>query len=202
MATGSAVVAQSQPVGTVAAAAPVAPDSQALLAMLDQLHNVAVRADTDVARIQIDRWKTDSTTRQQTHATADSIRRNLVYAVPDLIQNLRTSPGSMSANFRLYRNLNALYDTFSLLVASAETYAGRDQYIPLESDLSELESLRRQFAEHTDQLTVYGDAELARPRTRPATGGKPATRTVVDDDSPKPKKPAKSTTNQSPSTNH
>jgi hypothetical protein len=200
----SAIMAQSQPAGTTAPVAAAAPDAQALLAMLEQLQGVAVKAETDVAHLQIDRWKTDSTTRQQTLTTSDSIRRNLNYAVPELIQNVRTTPGSLSANFRLYRNLNALYETFSLLVASAETYAGRDQYIPIESDLSQLESLRRQFAERTDQLTASGDAELTRARTHPpvAAAAKAPTRIVVDDGSPKPKKTTKTTSSQPQTTSH
>jgi hypothetical protein len=172
--------------------------------MLEQLRGVAAKAETDVAHLQVERWKTDSTTRQQTQATSDSIRRNLAYAVPELIQNVRTAPGSLSANFRLYRNLNALYETFSLLVASAETYAGRDQFVPLESDLSQLESLCRQFAERTDQLTASGDAELTRARSHPpvAAAAKAPTRVVVDDTSPKQKKQTKTTPSQPQTTSH
>lgn len=189
----TAAVAQSSAAKTPAAPAPAAspsalapvaaPSDAALNALLDQLRETAMRAESDVAHLQIERWKTDASTREQALKASDSVRRNLSYAVPELIQKLRGAPGSLSANFRLYRNMNALYDTFSMIVASSGAFSGRDSSNALDADLAQIDAARRQLAERNDQLATNGDAELARARTRPATAApaKAPSHVVVDD---------------------
>lgn len=151
-------------------------------AWFDQLRETSQRAESNIARLQIDRWKTSPAEREQARSASESIRRNLSYAVPELMQKLHDAPASLSANFRLYRNLNALYDTFSLLVAGAGTFAGREQASDLDADLAQIDSIRRQLAERIDQLAVIGDAELTQARSRPAAPiVKLPSRIVVDD---------------------
>jgi hypothetical protein len=179
----------------MAAATPSSSDP-ALSEFLVQMDAAAKKSDADVARLRIDKWKIDAPSKQQAEATALSVRRNLSYAVPDLIQRIQAAPGSLNANFRLYRNLNVLYDTFSSLVESAGAFGPKEQYDPLAADITQLDQLRRQLAERVDLLAGANDAELARLRSKLATGGaKSATKVVVDDDQPqpKPKKKAKPT---------
>lgn len=165
------------------------PADAALYGLLDQLRDTAQRLDGDVSRLQIDRWKTSSADREQSLSTSDSIRRNLAYAVPELIQKARSAPGSMNANFRLYRNLNALTDAFSLLAPGAAAFAGRESYGALEADLGQLDSVRRQLAERIDQLSFHGDLELAKVRAQTnAAPSKAPKRIVVDDNQPSGKK--------------
>jgi hypothetical protein len=140
--------------------------------------------------LRIDKWKTDAGSKQQSQAAATSISRNLKYAVPDLLQRVEASPASLNANFRLYRNLNALYDTFSALVESAGAFGAKDQFDPLAADIAQLDQLRRQVAERVDLLAEEDDAELARLRAKVAAAAaaiKPPTKIVVDDNRPKPK---------------
>lgn len=162
----------------------------------------AEKADADVGRLRVDKWKADAANKQQATALADSIHRNLSYAMPDLLQRIQASPNSLNANFRLYRNLNALFDTFSSLVESAGAFGTKEQYDPLAADLSELDHLRRQMADRMDLLAGANDAELARLRSQAAStasGAKSAsTKVVVDnDDQPKAKKKPKAATTQS-----
>jgi hypothetical protein len=167
----------------------------------------AEKANADVGRLRIDKWKADAPSKQQATALADSIRRNLNYAVPDLLQRIQAAPSSLNANFRLYRNLNALFDTFSSLVESAGAFGAKEQYDPLAADLSELDHLRRQMADRMDLLAGANDAELARLRSQAAStasGVKSASTKVVvnNDDAPKAKKkPKASTTQTQPATN-
>lgn len=166
-----------------------------------QISASAEKANVDVGRLRIDKWKTDAASKQESTTLADSIRRNLNYAVPDLLQRIQASPGSLNANFRLYRNLNALYDTFSSLVESAGAFGAKEQYDPLAADLSQLDHLRREMADRVDLLAGANDAELARLRSQvsPAGGAKPASTKVVvnNDDPPKAKKKPKPATPQS-----
>jgi hypothetical protein len=177
-------------------------DSQAVAGLLNQVRNSVEKFSADVARLRIDKWKTDAASKQQSQAAATSISRNLKYAVPGLLQRVEASPGSLNANFRLYRNLNALYDTFSALVESAGAFGAKDQFDPLAADIAQLDQLRRQMAERVDLLAGKDDAELAHLRARVAAAPAAArlpTKIVVDDKQPKPKprKKPKTTQNQS-----
>lgn len=156
---------------------------------------MAQKSEADLSRLRIEKWKTDSQSKQQSEANATSIRRNLINAIPDLLTRLQNQPNSLIANFRLYRNLNALYDSFSALAESAGAFGPQEQYASLASDITQLDQLRRQFAERVDMLAGASDAELSRLRSeekvaKPAPA-QPATKVVVDDSQPSPKKKAK-----------
>jgi hypothetical protein len=177
-------------------------EAQILAELLRQVSASADKSNADVARVRIDKWKADAASKQQAQAGAESIRRNLANAVPDLVQRIQSSPGSLVANFRLYRNLNALYDTFSALAESAGAFGAREQYEPLAEDVSQLDHLRHQMAERVDLLAGTNDAELGRLRTQLATikpAAKPVAKIVVDNDQPKTKKKSKTTQPQSQS---
>lgn len=173
----------------------------ALNELLIQVQGTAQKSDADVAVLRIDKWKTEAASKQQAQAYAGSVRKNLTNAIPTLLQGIQASPGSLNANFRLYRNLNVLYDTFSALVESAGAFGPKEQYETLATDIKQLDHLRREVAERIDMLAGANDAELARLRAKvaaSAAGTKPASKVVVDDDQAKPKK-RKAKTSQNPS---
>lgn len=184
---------QTQSLQTSAPAPNASPDL-ALRESLITVQAMAQKSDADIAHLRIDKWKADNQSKQQSQANATSIRRNLTNAIPDLLQRLQADPGSLSANFRLYRNLNALYDSFSALVESAGAFAPQEQYASLAADLAQLDQLRHQFAERMDLLAGASDAELARLRAAKVTGPasqKPVPKIIVDDNKPTPKKKKK-----------
>lgn len=185
-----------------AAAARVSPDAQVLNEFLRQVQISAQKSDGDLARLRVDKWKAEAASKQQAEASTVSIRRNLTSAVPDLVQRIQASPSSLNANFRLYRNLNALYDTFSALAETAGAFGPKEQYDPLAGDIAQLDQLRHQAAERVDSLAGANDAELARLRAQVAATGKKsaASKIVVDDDPPKAKKKSKSP--PTPAQNH
>jgi hypothetical protein len=184
---------QTQSPQTGANAGNASPDL-ALRESLIMVQAMAQKSDADVARLRIDKWKTDSQSKQQSEANATSIRRNLTNAIPDLLLRIRTEPGSLTANFRLYRNLNALYDSFSALAETAGAFGPQEHYAALSADLTQLDQVRRQFAERVDLLAGASDAELARLRASTVakpTSTKPPSKVVVDDSHPTPKKKPK-----------
>jgi hypothetical protein len=178
-----------------------------LSTLLARVQSTARKSDEDLASLHIDRWKTDSTSKQQAQATANSIHRNLVAAVPELVQQLEAAPGSLAANFRLYRDLNALYETFAAFVESAGAFGPNDQYNTLAADLNELDQARHLSGDRVDLMASAKDAELARLRARPATPAATAPappvkhKIVVDDNKPAAKstKKKKKTTSPPPS---
>jgi hypothetical protein len=167
-----------------------APSAQPADDLLNRLRSLSVAADNHVAALRVEKWKADAQSKQQTTADALSIRRNLGYAMPELIVKLQAAPGSLAANFRLYRNLDALYDAFSSLAESAGAFAPRDQFSPLGEDLAQMAQLRHQLADRVETLSAAGDAELTRLHSL-GTSPKAPSRIVVDDNQPAAKRKSK-----------
>jgi hypothetical protein len=191
---GEAVSATSSQAvqSSATAAAPGASADASLNDLMSRVQSTAQRSDSDIGRLQISKWKTDSASKKQLQASADSIQRNLTAAVPDLLDHVRSSPNSLSANFRLYRDLNALYDTFSALTEAAGAFGPAEQYSVLGSDLAQLDQARQKLADRVDMLAGNNEAELARLRARPTVAPAPApaqrSRIVVDDNTSARKK--------------
>jgi len=150
--------------------------------------------------LRIEKWKTDSNTKRGTQADVESIQRNLQMALPEIIGELRASPENIATTFKLYRNLDALYDVFGPVVESAGAFGSRDEFQSVQNDLSSLERSRRALAERMEALAGAKEGELTQLRTQvrdlkaaATTPPTPPKKVVVDDTEP-PKKPVKKKT--------
>jgi hypothetical protein len=165
--------------------------------LLSQLEQTSQSMQRDLAGLRIDKWKkTDADTKRGSQADVASIQRNLQTALPEIIAELRNSPDSLGSTFKLYRNLDALYDVFSSLAESTGAFGSGDEYQSLRNDLSSLENSRRMFADRMATLAESKEAELTKLRTDLQSlraTDKPATelKKVVVDDTEPPKKPVK-----------
>jgi hypothetical protein len=161
--------------------------------ILGQLKTTAGNMQTDVEKMRIEKWKTDASNKRQTQANADSIRRNLQSAMPEIMAQVSASPEDLAASFKLYRNLDALYDVFGSLVESAGAFGSKDDFQSLSNDMTGLESARRSMGERMQKLANAKEEELARLRaqvkTLSAAPPPPPKKIIVDDTEP-PKKPA------------
>jgi hypothetical protein len=105
---------------------------------------------------------------------------------------LQSSPEDLSATFKLYRNLDALYDVFGSVAESAGAFGSKDDFQALSNDLNAIERSRRSLGERLENLTASKEAELAQLRTQvktlQAAPPQPPKKIVVDDNEP-PKKP-------------
>lgn len=189
----SACIATSQERGQTAPGPPVSYSSVSQLnALLSQLEQAAQMTTVDLAKMRIERWKTDSGTKRQTQANVESVERNLQNALPEIINQLRASPEDLTATFKLYRNLDALYDVLGSLVESAGAFGSKDEFQSLSNDLTAIERARRSLADRLENLTAAKEAELNRLRAQMKAQA-PATtspKKVVVDDTEPPKKPA------------
>jgi hypothetical protein len=163
--------------------------------ILGQLKTTAAAMQTDVERMRIEKWKTDASNKRQTQTNADSVRRNLQAALPDIIAQVNASPEDLAASFKLYRNLDALYDVFGSLVESAGAFGSKDEFQSLSNDMTGLESARREMGERMQKLAGAKEDELTRLRVQvktlsAAVPPPPPKRIIVDDTEPAPKKPA------------
>lgn len=164
--------------------------------LLSQLEQTSQSIQRDLSGLRIEKWKTDANTKRGSQADLASIQRNLQTALPEMVTELRTSPESLPPTFKVYRNLDALYDVFVSLAESTGAFGSRDEYQAMQNDMNSLESSRRMFADRVEILAGSKEAELARLRTdlqnarATEKAAAPPQKTVVDDTEP-PKKPIK-----------
>ena len=95
---------------------------------LIQLQQAAQDANVALGRLRINKWKADGNQKQQAEANVEALQRNLSAALPELLQKTRQNPQDISVNFKLYRNLSAVYD-----VLASVTEAAGDCMLPVSS---------------------------------------------------------------------
>ena len=153
-----------------------------------QIEQAAGNLRADLARLRIDKWKADSHTKQQAQDNAQSLDRNLQFALPGMIQQVEATPASMAARFKLYRNVNALYDVLSGLTESAGAFGPKEDFAGLQNDAAAFDNLRRRMADQVESLAVQKDEQInrmaAQARTEAAAPPEPPKKIVIDDTAP------------------
>jgi len=187
-----ALTAQVTPAGPPV---PYASVSQ-LNTILGPLQQASEATQADLGKLRIEKWKVDSGSKKQALANVESLKRNLQSALPEIITQLQNSPEDLNATFKLYRNLDALYDVFGSVAESAGAFGSKDDYQSLSNDLEAIERSRRSLGERLENLTAAKEAELAQLRTQVRTLQANATpvapkKIVVDDNEPKKPAPKK-----------
>lgn len=162
--------------------------------LLGQLEASSKTTQDDLAKLRIDRWKTDSSYKRQTLANVESIQRNLQSALPEIIGQLRAAPEDLPTTFKLYRNLDALYDVLGSVAESTGAFGGKDDFQSLANDLSAFEGTRKQIAQRIENLSSAKEAEITRLRTELKTAQEaipaPPPKKIIVDDAAPAKKPA------------
>jgi hypothetical protein len=163
--------------------------------LLSQLEQASQAAQADLSRLRVDKWKIDSGSKRQTQDNVESVQRNLQSALPEMIAELKASPESLTSTFKLYRNLDALYNVFGSVTESTGAFGSKDEFQSLENDLSGFEKARHAFAERMENLAGAKENEVIRLRAalqsaQASVAAQPPKKIVVDDDAP-PKKPVK-----------
>jgi ElaB/YqjD/DUF883 family membrane-anchored ribosome-binding protein len=148
----------------------------------------------DLSHLRIEKWKTDSNTKKQSQSDVESIQRNLQSALPGMLNDLKNSPESAPLTFKVYRNLDALYDVMNSIVESTGAFGNKEEFQSLNKDLGALEESRRSFAGRMDKVANAKETEISQLRValQSARAEIPPKKTVVDDTKPAPeKKPVK-----------
>jgi Skp family chaperone for outer membrane proteins len=180
-------------------ATPAGPISYASIseanAVLTQVDGAAQALSADLDRVRIEKWKTDSEYKRQSLANVDSLRRNLQGALPTMVGQVRQAPEDLSATFKLYRNLGALYDVLSNVAESAGAFGSKDEYQSLANDASLLDRARRALADRLENLASARDKEVAnlrdQVRTLKAAAQVQPPKKIIIDEEPKKPVPAK-----------
>lgn len=178
--------------------APAPPVSYTSISELNQLlanlQQASQATQEDLSHVRVQKWKADSGTKQQTQNNVESIQRNLQTALPGILNELKSSPESTPLTFKVYRNLDALYDVLSSVVESAGAFGNKDEFQALNKDLGAFEDSRRAFADRMDKIANAKETEIGQLRAalQNARAEIPPKKVVVDDTSPAPaKKPAR-----------
>ena len=163
--------------------------------LLADLQQASQATQLDLAKLRIEKWKTDGTTKRQTDADVQSIQRNLQSAMPEIVGQLKNSPESLPQTFKLYRNLDALYDVFASVVESAGAFGSKDEFQSLQNDLNAIEKSRHVVADRMEALSTAKENELGHLRVELGNAearitATPPKKVVVDDTEPD-KKPVK-----------
>lgn len=160
-----------------------------MLAELDRLQAASTDTNSEISKLRIEKWKADGGSKQQAQSNAQSIQRNLSSALPGMISAVRSAPQDLGAEFKLYRNLNALYDVMSSLTESAGAFGPKNDYEALAKQLEVFDTARRNIGDALEQLTASTQSQLDQLRTQvrtmqTAAAAAPPKKTVVDDTEP------------------
>jgi hypothetical protein len=160
--------------------------------LLAGLEQASQTTQTDLGRLRIEKWKMESGYKKQTLGNVDSVKRTLESALPEIMTQLRNSPEDLGASFKLYRNLDALYDVLGSVAESAGAFGSKDEFQTLSNDLNSFERSRRAFADRMENLSNAKEAELAQLRTQvktlqAAATPPPAPKKIIVDDNAPPK---------------
>jgi DNA repair exonuclease SbcCD ATPase subunit len=199
--------AQTAPLNPPSSTAPVAYSSVSELnLLLSGLEQTSQATQLDLAKLRIEKWKTDANTKRGEQTDVESIQRNLQNAMPEIVTQLRNSPEDMPTTFKLYRNLDALYGVLGSVVEAAGAFGSRDEFQSLQNDLNALERARREFADRMDTLAQSKEGELSRLRAQVQTlqaaaqaAPPPPPKKIIVDDTETPKKTVKKKTTKKPS---
>lgn len=162
------------------------PNAQPIQANLNlivaQIQRAALATNGDLGKLRIEKWKTDSDQKEQLQKMADSIQRNVTYAIPGLITDVQNSRGSMATTFKLYHNITIVYEYLTSLTDAAGVLGKRDEFEPLANDAAALDSARQNLSTYIEQTASQIESRARHPA--PSTGPAPAAAA-----SPKPSPP-------------
>lgn len=167
-------------------APPPAQNSHAvLLASIEQTSYATI---AQLQAMRIDKWKTETAQKQQALQNAESLVRNLSAALPGMVTAARSAPNGFGPNFKLYRNLGALYDVMLQLTESAGAFGGKGEFQALGEQLQRWDEIRRQFGDYLEQLATSKDVAASHGSAAGTASKSKAKKIIVDDTAPAPKK--------------
>ena len=175
---------------------------------LADLERVTAATNSDIANFSesgSSRWKMwqklNSHKRDEKEMAA-AIQRNLTNAMPVLIHDVQSSRGSVSTTFKLYNNLNVVYETLDSLVETGDRGGKKRELGPLNNDLAAMGHVRQELSVYIEQASIsldnkrqqsYGAANAT------STARPHAAKKVVFDDMAPESRPARQTASLSDS---
>src|SRR6476661_8787724 len=180
------------------------PQGEDLNAILQQVQQATSSANVNIGKLRIEKWKTDSQQKQQMQQVADSLQKNITNAVPGLISDVQTSRGGVLASFKLYHNLNVVYEFLSSMAEAAGAFGKREEYQPLEGDATALDTARQNLSIYIEQaagkMEAANRAAANSVQARQTPTVVPGRKVVVIDENDTPPRKRPKTTKKKTST--
>jgi hypothetical protein len=202
---GFGAMAQQAPMNPPMQGTPQAGDLNTILL---ELQKATSSASVNIGRLRIEKWKTDSQQRQQMQQVADSLQKNIANAVPGLISDVQSSRGGVLASFKLYHNVNVVYEFLTSMAEAAGAFGKKEEYQPLEGDAAALDTARQNLSIYIEQAAgkmesanrAAGGSNAVQARQAPGTVVPGKKVVVIDEDTPTPKraKPSKKKSSSTP----
>jgi len=169
-----------------------------LNAIVADIQRVALSANGDLARLHIEKWKTDTPQKQQMQSVAESLQRNINNAIPGLISDVQADPTSIAKSFRLYHNMTVVYEFLSSLAEATGAFGKKEEYEPLATDAATLDKVRQNLSDYVERTAATLDAQLKRAASaqQQVAATPPPKKIIVEDNTPAKK--AKRTTRKKP----
>jgi hypothetical protein len=205
-ALGAAQAPAAPRTAPTASAASSADAASNLDSILGEIQRATQAANADITRLRIDRWKGDTTEKAQLQQVADSLHKNITRAVPDLLSDVRSGHGSVSSTFRLYHDVNVVFEYLNSLTDAAGSLGKKEEFDPLNSDTTALDKARQHLSTYIEEAASNLESKLrtpVAPTATPAPAAAPQAgpkKIIVDDDAPKKKSASKSAPKKKSST--
>lgn len=163
---------------------PAPPPARDLNSSLAELTRVAPAADQDLAGLHeggklhwVAFWRRDSAHKAQ---VATALRRNLRFAVPNLIHDAQTSGGSISTTFKLYNDLSVVCESMDTLLPPG-SHGDKGEIAALTNDLSDMNRIREEISSYIQRTATT--LEGKHPELVSSAGRFPK-RIIIDDTVP------------------
>jgi hypothetical protein len=163
-----------------------APPAPATPKASDLLQPALSQISQTIVALNISRWKAPGEVRANSQQNVDSIQRDLSGTLPGLLATADAAPGSVSAVFPVYRNIDALYDVLLRVSQTAMLAAPQNEVTTVTDALAKLESARNDLGNAILTTSKNNEAEAVKLRTeiqqaKAAPPPPPPQTTVVND---------------------
>lgn len=183
------LVGQSSPAAVTTSPSPVARDLNTILA---ELLRAAPATSQDLTNLQqqggklrwVAFWQGD---KAQKANMAAALRRNLQFAVPDLVHDAQASAGSISTTFKLYKDLTVVSESLDSLLPPGSRES-KTELTALRNDLSDMNRLRDELSSYIQQTAAAMESKNTR---LVSSASRPPKRVIVDDNLPEKPSPRK-----------
>ncbi len=181
--------AQSSPAAVSPSPSPVARDLNTILAELMRASPATSQDLTDLQQQggilhRVTFWRGEKV--QKAEMTA-ALRRNLQFAVPNLIHDAQASGGSISTTFKLYKDLTVVCESLDSLLP-AGSREGKTGLTALSNDVSDMNRLREELSTYIQQTAASMESKNAQ---LVSSAGRSPKRVIVDDTIPEKPSPKK-----------
>lgn len=195
----TAVIVLAFCLGLCALPAVAAAPQSDLNATLTELQRIASATNADISNLRIDKWGAGwkvwkghgGQKKDDMEHVAATLQKNLTNAMPSLVHDVQNAHGNISTTFKLYRDVDVVFDYLGKLAEAAEANGKKEEYQPLSDDVAAFEGVRAKLSGYIEQAaaSLESTGKLPAMSASSHTPGQLPKKIVVD--APAPRKTKK-----------